>query len=288
MGAFDVFSGMGSSVGGIVVPILIIGCILAIIIYGLFAFGLLDGLLKRYQTTALCYEKRRGNLVFVGADKLNAETVGGKLTYKFKARKHIRINVPNLNFLDLVKGKNFLHMYISGRLEAHPIDLRIYTARNFREDAYNNYKSLFSREPETVKEALEAFNLVDIKDQYLKTLLKDREPETLEELETWIDERNRVETIQFMPIVNEAQLNLLAEQIAADKSTYATGWDKYKELMPIIGPVVFVFAFGIGLFLTFGKIDELIQTLQQFVVSVPEAASGGAQTVKDVIPVEMP
>lgn len=288
MGAFDIFSGVGSSVGGIIVPVLIIGCLLAIMIYALFAFGLLDGLLKRFQTTALCYEKRRGKLILVGVDKLHAETIGGKLTYKFKKRKELRINVPDLDFLDLVKGKNFVHMYITGRLEAHPIDPGVFTARNFREEAYANYQRLFGRNPQSLEDATEAFKLIDIDDRYLRTILNDREPQSLEEFEKFVDERNRLDIIQFMPTVNESQLNLLAEQIAADKSTYATGWDKYKELLPILGPVIFVFAFGIGLFLTFGKIDELIQTIGGITSQVAAQAPTAAETVKDVIPVEMP
>lgn len=288
MGALDIFEGMGGDVGSTLIPIVLIGAVLAVIVFGGYFMGLFDGLLKRYQTIALCYEKRRGQLVFVGQDRLNAETIGGKLTYHFKTRKHLRINVPNLNFLDLVLGKSIVHMYIAGRLEAHPIDICVFTAKSFKDEAYSNYEKIFTRKPETLEEAKEAFALIDIQGEYLKRVLKDKEAENFEEFNKFVEERDRHDLVQFLPTVNESHLNLLAEQISSDKNTYATKWEKFKELLPILGPVIFVFAFGIGLFLTFGKIDELIVHLDSFVTGAIESTGSVASGVAKTLPVEMP
>lgn len=225
-------------------------CVVLVIIWKI---GVLDRLLKRYQTKVICFENRQNRLLFMGVDRAQSEIDNGTSVYKLKGRG-IKVNPPALNLIHNANGENVVFMFFPDRDEGYPLDIQIVTARALIEEATELYKEENNQEPETKEELLQALLLLD-----------------------------KVEKVRFMPVVDESGMNLVMTELQHVEDRYSTRFEKIAKYMPLIAVGFVLLIMIIGYYLIAGKMDDI-----DFTVTCGTTAVTAMDTIRDTMPVELP
>jgi hypothetical protein len=217
--------------------------------------GLVDRLLKKYQTITINFENRQGNLVLTDIDRAQSVSDKDGTVYKLKNRK-TTTNAPPLKFIHRTNGgQNVVLMFFPDRDEGYPLDVQMVTAKKLLDEAKEEYYIKVGRAPDTVKELESALLLLDAK-----------------------------EKIRFLPVVDESSINLVMTQLQKVDERYTSRFGKIMQYMPIITTAVLALVMIVGFYLIAGKVDDMDFT----VTCASSAVNTAAQAVKDVLPVEMP
>ena len=248
MGVFDMFGGMVN-----ITPIMQgIGGLMLIVLIGAVAYftGALDGLMGKYKTTVLCFEKRQGRIVFVGSDKAWPHRVEGEMTYTLKQRK-INIPPPPIEYIHLVNGINYVFVYFPDRDEGHPFALEMHNTENLIAQAMNGIEQ--GKKIETKDELINA----------LKTL----------------DDKNLV---KWNPVVEDSTVNLVTTQLQKNAMRYQSNLEKMMKYLPIVATIITLFVIIVGFWLVMGKMDDI-----DFTVTCMNTAGEVAKQTIPYVP-EMP
>lgn len=243
---------IGAGLGGLVWVFIAVG-LLGVIATFMYITGRLDGVLGRYKTKCLCFEKRQGRLVLIGIDRAWSHTVQGDMVYSLKQRK-ININPPELEYIHTFGGENVVFLYFPNRTEAHPFNMKLRDSREMMELAIGKAKSI-DKATDTAEELLEAYDLLD--DEY---------------------------KMSFEPVVDESSLNLVTTQLQKNQGRYETTMDKLMRNMPVISTAILMFVIIIGFYLLVMKLDDI-----DFVVTCGSTVvQSAAEPVKNIIPGNLP
>ena len=246
--------GLGQiDISGIVISIIALGG-MATLGVALYLLGILDGVLGRYQTITLCFEKRQGVPRLISIDNSGPMKKAGGTVYRLKKKK-MEINPPALEFVHKVGRKNILFLMFPDRDEAYPFNPEIMNYETLYDELEQEYIKKEHKVPETKAEMLEALKLLNIK-----------------------------EKIRFLPVVDNSSLNLVTTELRQNKDRYQNKFEAFmQQYGAYVGLVILVMITMIGYFMITGAISN---------ISITANCAGVAQTageqVSNNLPIELP